>query len=261
MKKRKEIITETADVPVQIHPHHHPQPMSPTLTTRPHTINQTAAAALLRADLDVLLFNGHASSSSSNSQPLANKSPDWHTGLCHCYSEPGGCTFCLLAAFCPCVAYGMNYSLLVTKESCNLSACSRPCLLFAFMEVVATMEQTKENQSASRIDQVVKFSIVQSMSHISDQTTACLISNHRLEVGKAIGKYTNINSTTLCSIWCDTLWCAPCVQAQIRNEALYQRRAGNPAFQFKPSTNHCPACAICCCAEDCGCAGCVEQKT
>jgi hypothetical protein len=203
--------------------------MTRVLTVRPSAVNQLTLPC---ADLQTII---------NAAKPPARTQVDWHTGLCECYAEPGGCSFCFLATACPCIAYGMNYSLLVSRDPCNLQACLGPCCLFAVIEL-ATAEMGLEHKN-----------------RLHGDGFTYMISHHRFEVGKNIGLYTDSNFSTLLSIWCDTLWCAPCVQAQIRNEAMHQSQ--NAAFRFRAARNHCNACAFCCCAYDCGCAGCLEPLT
>lgn len=216
---------------IKIVPYLNPMPL--TQSTQPHTINRLAAAALRTGRF--LQTNGESTA------PVRPKQPHWHTGLCSCSAEPGGCEFFTLACCCPCVAYGMNYSLLVTGSPCNIDACWRPCCLFAALEAA---ELAAEYEHAHR-------------GHWADTTQIFMVANHQLAVGQRIGLYRSPDCGTVCSIYWETACCTPCAQTRIRNEVAHQRSAGNP-FRFRPQINTCGCCAVCCCAKDCGCAGCVE---
>jgi hypothetical protein len=176
----------------------------------------------------------------------------WHTGLCNCYEEDGGCCFCLIASFCPCVAYGMNYSLMVEGNSCNLNHCCRPCCLFATLEVAALMVN-----GANAYNELNGSSkgLGQDLLKIAEYA---MVSHHFNVVGRKIGVFKVSDS---CCTGCASSWevmcCTSCVQTQVRNEVRYRRKDSQP-FQFKPQHNTC--CQICCCAKDCGCAGCVESQ-
>ena len=209
----------------------------PTQTVRPPMVNKIAA--------DALKIDGFMQASGGGMQSQIAKS-NWHTGICHCYLEDGGCPFCCLACCCPCVAYGMNYSLMVAQDSCKLKYCCSPCCLFATLEVIEAAIEVSQNMSNNG-----------DYGNISGLAQFFMISHHRYTVGTSAGIYTVDNCNTRCTICCETMFCAPCVQAQIRNEVLYQRIQNSSGFGFKQQPNTC--CAICCCANDCGCAGCVDS--
>ena len=209
--------------------------MMQTQMVKPSTVNKIAAEAL---KIDRFM-------TASGDIPNLSTPSEWHTGLCNCYTEEGGCQFFLIACCCPCVAYGMNYSLMVAGSSCNPAYCFSPCCLFAALEVIETTIVVAQStgQNGSKTD-------------LSGIAQLCMIYQHRYTVGKSAGIYTDENWNTKCAICCETTFCAPCVQTQIRNEVVFQRRNTVSKFGFMPLHNIC--CAFCCCAEDCGCAGCVD---
>lgn len=210
----------------------------PTQTVRPPMVNKIAA--------DALKIDGFMQASGGAVQGPITRST-WHTGICYCYSFEGGCPFCCLACCCPCVAYGMNYSLMVAQDPCKLKYCCSPCCLFATLEVIEAAIEVSQNMGNNG-----------NYGNISVLAQYFMISHHRYTVGKSAGIYTVDDCNTRCTIFCETMFCAPCVQAQIRNEVLYQRKKNSNGFGFTPQHNTC-CCAICCCANDCGCAGCVDS--
>jgi hypothetical protein len=179
---------------------------------------------------------------------------DWHTGLVNCCSHDYECGFCCIACWCPCVAYGMNYSLLVGEQPCNTRFCCCPCILFAalgslscFAGAVAAILAAKSN--GSRL-----------MQDIAGACQFCMLYQHRYAVGKKAGIYTSDDCCTACAIGCELTWCAPCAQAQLRSEVMYQRQTPQGVFKFKSQRNV-GCCKIGCCAKDCGCTGCIETDT
>jgi hypothetical protein len=180
--------------------------------------------------------------------PQPPKSSDWHTGLVACCTDSDTCTFCLLACPCPCIAYGMNYSLLIGKDSCDVRTCCCPCLLFAALEAVgitatAAAATDKRNLSGGGSDLAGLFQF-------------CMLYQHRYAVGKSAGIYSSNEACTHWAICCELTWCAPCAQAQLRSEVRFQRNTIGHNFTFTPQRNVC-CCKMCCCEKDCGCAGCV----
>ena len=174
---------------------------------------------------------------------------DWHTGLVDCCAHDYECGFCLLACVCPCVAYGMNYSLLVGEKPCNVRFCCSPCLLFAVLEAVemtvtAAASVDKINRGGRGPDVTGLFQL-------------CMLYQHRYAVGRRARIYLNDDCCTQAAICCELTWCAPCAQAQLRSEVGYQRGTLSTQFKFAPPANSC-CCKICCCEKDCGCTGCIE---
>ena len=184
--------------------------------------------------------------------PQQQREPsEWHTGLVNCCSHDYECGFCCLACICPCVAYGMNYSLLTENKSCDTRFCCCPCLLFAALEMVSCFAaaavaylKTENNGFGTTQD-------------CAGACQFCMLYQHRYAVGKKAGIYTSDNGCTLCAISCELAWCAPCAQAQLRSEVRYQRQKPNSRFKFLPQRNV-GCCKIGCCAKDCGCTGCIE---
>ena len=218
------------------------QLLQSTQIIQPHVHNKFAATTTISTEL----FLKSLTKSTTN-QPT--EPSDWHTGLVNCYSDNGGCGFCLLATVCPCVAYGMNYSLLVGEKPCNMRFCCSPCLLFAVLEAVeitvttaASMEKIKRGGRGPDVTGLFQL---------------CMLYQHRYAVGKSTGIYPNDNLCTQCAICCELTWCAPCAQAQLRSEVKYQRSTLRKAFKFAPQPNVC-CCKMCCCEKDCGCTGCIE---
>ena len=206
------------------------KPMCYTLTQQPATINRAAATALKTEQMFCV-------QSELTKQTTAI---GWSTGLCDCYQIDGGSNFCLLATVCPCVAYGMNYSLLVNDNPCVLHDCWRPCCLFAVLEAVSLVREADKSRRSNRIDTMQIFMIAQ----------------HQYAVGTSIGAYSNpLSPANCCEIYCQSACCAPCVQTRVRNEVI-SRRVTNQPLHFEPLSN--TLCAFACCAQDCGCAGCVE---
>ena len=204
-------------------------PIPYTLTQQPATINRAAATALKTEQMFCA---------------RANQPPDtgWSTGLYDCSLIDGGCNFCLLATVCPCVAYGMNYSLLVHNDPRDLRACWRPCCLFAVLEAVSLgrdVDRARRGHCYNWTDTMQIFMIAQ----------------HLYVVGTSIGAYSN--PPNCCEIYCQSACCAPCVQTRVRNEVTLRRKTNQP-LHFEPLSN--TLCAFACCAQDCGCAGCVEPS-
>jgi hypothetical protein len=216
-----------------------PHPMKPiitiTLTQQPTTINRAAATALKTEQMFCV-------QSKLTGQTTAI---GWSTGLCDCYLIDGGCSFCLLATACPCVAYGMNYSLLVNDNPCVLHDCWRPCCLFAVLEAVSLGKEIDEARRGN-------------CCNWTDTMHIFMIAQHQYAAGNSIGAYGNsLRCTECCEIYWQSACCAPCVQTRVRNEVI-RRRVTNQPPRFKPLSN--TLCAFACCARDCGCAGCVEPS-
>ena len=208
-----------------------------TQRATPSTVNKIAAEAL-KIDGFMLKASG------DRLDPYVR--PEWHTGLCDCYSEQGGGRFFLIAFCCPCVAYGMNYSLLVTNKSCDISACLGPCCLFVVLEMVNLAAALASGDTG------------RNTHNTAMDAFTYLTAQHQYAVGKRIGVYSSADCDTMCSIWFESLCCAPCVQARVRNEVVFQRDQRIP-FLFNPQPNKC--CNFLCCTKDCGCAGCVDAET
>lgn len=212
-----------------------------TQITQPRAPNHFASAAVIPTERFI---------QSLGVQPPPNPQPkDWHTGLVTCCTDSDTCTFCLLACPCPCIAYGMNYSLLIGKDSCDVRACCCPCLLFAALEA-AEISAT----AAAAMDQ---RNLCGRGPDLSELFQFCMLYQHRYAVGKSAGIYSESEPCTHCAICCELAWCAPCAQAQLRNEVRFQRITMKRQFTFTPQRNVC-CCKMCCCEKDCGCAGCIQ---
>jgi hypothetical protein len=214
-----------------------------TQLIQPHVHNRFAATTTLSTERFI--------QSLALQPPKPLQPSDWHTGLVNRCSDNGGCGFCLLATFCPCVAYGMNYSLLVGDKACDIRRCCCPCMLFSILCMLSSGDTKDKNPGVD----------------YAGLAQSSMIYNHRYAVGKRTGIYQPDSVCADCIFCCEIIWCGPCVQAQIRSEVIFQRRLtkhqGNNVaqdnFRFAPPRNTC-FCRMCCCKEDCGCLGCIEPN-
>lgn len=216
-----------------------------TQITPPRAPNHLASAAAIPTEKFIQSLGAQLT---SKPQPT-----EWHTGLVACCTDCDTCAFCLLACACPCVAYGMNYNMLIGKDPYDTSTCCCPCLLFAGLETVDICIL------AGRVYLQTKGVNVNTGKELADTANAvksCMLYEHRYAVGKKAGIYRSNHFCTHCAICCDVTWCAPCAQAQLRSEVIYQRSLPTNPFKFRPPPNE-SSCKMLCCKNDCGCTGCV----
>lgn len=225
-----------------------------TQIKRPQIQNTTASAAAIPIDRFI------QSHSIQPSQP--NEPPDWHTCLVNCCSSKDNCAFCLLATVCPCIAYGMNYSLLVGEHSSDPRFCCCPCLLFAALETsgifIAAANSALETLLVLAKAKKGAFIHGNTGPNLSGIAESCMLYHHRYAVGRKAGVYPSDNTCTHCTICCEVTWCAPCAQSQLRSEVIHQR-IRNQGFVFKPQPNP-GCCKILCCKHNCGCTGCIDTE-
>ncbi len=77
-------------------------------------------------------FRDYTSKEAGLLLPDVGAKGSWKVGLCHCNGSPGGSKVCLLAAFCPCVLFGMTHSKAYVMPE---SFCNGACTLYFFLQM------------------------------------------------------------------------------------------------------------------------------